>query len=95
VSLHEMLRNGASCTDLFGWGEHSVEDVIALFELVIVLAIVLRIRSEVREVIIVGQVVPIVSGPLFRVNGADGWGRTFTQLPEDRGSELLVLPDSS
>jgi hypothetical protein len=69
--------------------------VIALFELIIVLVIVLRIRSEVWEVIIVGRVVPIVSGPLFRVDGADGWGRTFTQLLEDRGGELLVLPDSS
>jgi hypothetical protein len=81
--------------DLFGQGEHSVEDAITLLELVVVLVIVLRIRSEVWEVIVVGRVVPIISGPLFRVNGADGRGQTFTQLLEDRGGELLVLPDSS
>jgi hypothetical protein len=39
--------------------------VIALLELVLVLVIVLQIRSEVQEVIVVSRVVPIVSGLLF------------------------------
>jgi hypothetical protein len=60
-----MLRDSASRADLFGRGESSVEYVIALLELVVVIVIVLRIRSEVREVIIIGRFVPIVSGPLF------------------------------
>jgi hypothetical protein len=30
------MGDGASSANLFGWGEHSVEDAITLFKLVIV-----------------------------------------------------------
>jgi DhnA family fructose-bisphosphate aldolase class Ia len=72
------LRNSASRADLFSQGEHSVEDAIALFELAVVIIIVFRVQSEVQEVVVVGRVVSIVSGPLFRVDSADGQGWTFT-----------------
>jgi hypothetical protein len=58
-----MLQDGASRTDLFGWGKHSVEEAIALLELVVL--VIFRVWGEVCKVVVVGWVVPVISRPLF------------------------------
>jgi hypothetical protein len=83
VSLCKTLRDGASSANFFGRGEHSVEDVITFLELVIIVVVVFRVWGQVWKVVVIGWVIPIVSGPLFRVDSTDGWGQTFTQLVED------------
>jgi hypothetical protein len=74
-----MLQDGASGANLFGRGEHSVEDVIAFLELVVVI-IIFRVWGEVWKVVIIGQVIPIIPGPLFRVDRTRP-GKHFAKSP--------------
>jgi hypothetical protein len=81
-----MLRDGASSANLFSRGEHGVEDVVAFFDLVIIVVIVIQVRGEIWQVTIVSfQFVPIVSMSLFQVDRADGQDRALVQLLENSG----------
>jgi hypothetical protein len=68
--------------------------VITLFKVVLFVIIVLRVRTQLRQVVVVGRIIPVVSVPLLGVNGTDRQGQTFMQLSEDQGGELLIPPYS-
>jgi hypothetical protein len=90
-----VLRDGAASANLLDRGEHSVQNVITLFKFVLFVIIVFRVRTQLWQVVLISWVVPVISVPLFGVNGTDRRGQTFSQLPEDRGGKLLIPSDSS
>jgi hypothetical protein len=60
--------------------------VVAFFDLVIIIVIVIQVWGEIWQVSIVSfQFVPIVFMSLFRVDRADGQDRALVQLPENSG----------
>jgi hypothetical protein len=65
-SLLKTSRDGAAGTNLFNRGEHGVENMIAFLKLIlIVIIIVVRVQGQVRKIIIIGRIVPIVSVSLL------------------------------
>jgi hypothetical protein len=68
------LRDGASSANLSSRDEHGVEDVVAFFDFVIIIVIVIQVWEEIWQVTIVSfQFVPLGRGP--RPTSANLWAR--------------------
>jgi hypothetical protein len=88
------LRDGASGANLFGWGEHSVEDAITFLELVIIV-VVFRVQAQVQKVVIVSGIIPIVSSELTTQMDGVGPSRSCLRIEAASFSFLRTAHSSS